>query len=963
MTNHETRNIDDQELLEKLVKEAAKLLPCQAPLQSFVHHNTLHNFENLPFKEALRKASKMFDSESFMGEEFFQKALNEKRINEQDISKIILQECDNCDEEIFKNGPSHFSYRYWRLQHIFTVPSIRSVDWWIHENNIFRKAHRLSKTAKDANISSKKVTSKNLKSLWEILEVDNFGKEELPAIRLRDRILLSSNLDIDELTKPVLIKLAAAYLDQGVAFNNMPQRDGGFLNIFRKLHSDSKIINETWMLKLAEECKYQQKHHESAPETIIRILHIFGIGKSEWQDFILQTLLSLKGWAGMFYQFETCPERVPISYIPAKIMDFLAVQLTLELVAAQFTLKKINSDFETISNLNFKSDNGAKKAKILQYESFISAQAFRLTANDFSNKEDVKKWHQEVYDFNDFERKYYLFLAYERHYRQVTLDAISSHKENLSNKTPSCKFQAVFCMDEREESLRRQLEEICPKAETFGFAGFFGVAMQYLGIDDVRPKPLCPVVINPNILVEEVAIDSSKFQQYVKNKKAFGKFINFTRKMRKSLLHGVIWSFFVGIFKIIPLAGRSLLPLYTAKISNKINGINILKPKTKLILERVDEKASKFGFKIGFSVAEMTDIVFSVLNSMNLKNNFSPLVIMVGHGSSSLNNPHESAYNCGATGGGKGSANARAFAFMANDKRVRENLASRNLNIPHGTTFVGAYHDTCNDSMEYYDIDLLNKNLRKKLSYAKRKLSKACNRSAQERCRRFDSVPNHITAKQAKIYVEQRAIDLAQPRPEYGHGTNAICIVGRRNKTAGLFFDRRAFLISYDPENDISGDVLAKILQAAIPVGAGISLEYYFSSIDPFNYGCNTKLPHNISGLIGVMEGAASDLRTGLPWQTVELHEPMRLLTIIEAKPEILKKIANDNPEIGRLVGNDWVQLVAWNPDDGSISFYQDGEFINHEVETVEASEFKSSRKYYQGKSEHLNCVGIKLRK
>ena len=355
----------------------------------------------------------------------------------------------------------------------------------------------------------------------------------------------------------------------------------------------------------------------------------------------------------------------------------------------------------------------------------------------------------------------------------------------------------------------------------------------------------------------------------------------------------------------------------------------------------------------------MTDIVFSVLNAMNLKKNFAPIVIFIGHGSSSLNNPHEAAYNCGATGGGKGGNNARAFAIMANHKKVRENLKSRSINIPDDTIFVGAGHDTCSNSIEYFDTDLLNEEADKNLARAIKVLAEASNYNAHERCRRFDSVPKNIKPEQAKLYAEQRSLDLAQPRPEYGHGTNTTCIIGRRGKTAGLFFDRRAFLISYDPENDQSGDILANILQAAAPVGAGISLEYYFSSVDQFNYGAGTKLPHNITGLIGVMDGYSSDLRTGLPWQTVEIHEPMRLLTIIEAKTEILEKIIQEKPEVGRLVKNGWIQFIAWDPDSDEFSFYHKGQFIKYKAENKNFARVKNSKQYYSGKSGHLNCVHI----
>src|SRR5205814_7659413 len=120
---------------------------------------------------------------------------------------------------------------------------------------------------------------------------------------------------------------------------------------------------------------------------------------------------------------------------------------------------------------------------------------------------------------------------------------------------------------------------------------------------------------------------------------------------------------------------------------------------------------------------------------------------------------------------------------------------------------------------------------------------------------------------------------LAAPR----HATSALCIVGRRNRTRGLFLDRRAFLVSYDPSRDDDGAILARIMAAVVPVVAGINLEYYFSYIDPTGYGCGTKLPHNVTSLLGVMDGAQSDLRTGLPWQMVEIHEPTRLAIVVES--------------------------------------------------------------------------------
>ena len=950
MTNFNQVSQDDYNLLTKIIYEAAKLLPCQAPLQSFVHHNTLHNFESLQFKDALKAAAERFGSNCFMSEEFFQQAFLTKRITSDDLEKIILDECINATQPIAQELPNNLQFRKWRLANLYSVPNSSSLNWFIYENKILSKPHRLcgSATLQDS-IIKKNFTKKELLALWNILAVKNSTttkknqsdlerQQFTKSLRLRDKILLHYNIDIDELTKPTLIKLAGAYLDQGVAFNAMPHRENGFLHTFRKIYSSPAIASESWTKYLSNECKNQELHSFNAHQIIIRILNLYGISLPDWKEFILQSLLSLRGWAGMFYQYEIGPEKIPVHFVPAKIIDFLAVQLSLEFAATKFTLEKIGIDFEELSKLNFIEKNSAEEnaaTTILQYESFIAAQAFGLLAQHFTT-DSVKKWHETIANFNDFEQRYNLLLAYENHHRQATLDGLIS-QQNFNHDTPKNRptltFQAIFCMDEREESLRRHLEEICDSVETYGFAGFFGVAMQYKGLDDIRPKPLCPVAITPHILVEEVALNHHHSYKYAKTRKVCGKIFYNIRKARKSLIPAALWACLIGPFKIIPLAGRSLFPLFAAKtlkFFHTLIGIHN-KPETILNIECIDNEARKFGFKVGFSLDEMANIVFGVLDAMGLKNNLAPLVILVGHGSSTINNPHESAYNCGATGGGKGSANARAFTMMANDIRVREKLKARGLDIPSSTRFIGAYHDTCSDEMEFYDIAQTNENnesFQKQFNYAKSMLAQACKDNARERCRRFDSVPKKVSATQAKLYVEQRAIDLAQPRPEYGHGTNAVCIIGRREKTTNLFLDRRAFLISYNPLNDADGSILANILKAAVPVGAGISLEYYFSSIDPFNYGCNTKLPHNVTGLIAVMDGAASDLRTGLPWQTVELHEPMRLLTIIEATPATLLKIAKDNHEVGQLVKNNWIQLVAWNHKNNEFRLFHKGNFI-----------------------------------
>jgi uncharacterized protein YbcC (UPF0753/DUF2309 family) len=257
--------------------------------------------------------------------------------------------------------------------------------------------------------------------------------------------------------------------------------------------------------------------------------------------------------------------------------------------------------------------------------------------------------------------------------------------------------------------------------------------------------------------------------------------------------------------------------------------------------------------------------------------------------------------------------------------------------------------------MTYYDLDRLPASHGEILHRVRGALEEARRRNAHERCRRFESAPLTLSPEEALRHVEGRAEDLSQTRPEYGHATNAICVVGRRSRTRGLFLDRRAFLTSYDPtQDDPACSTLATLLRAVIPVCAGINLEYYFSTVDPTGYGCGTKLPHNITALLGVMDGAASDLRPGLPWQMVEIHEPMRILFVVETTPDALSAVIAGNEAIDRLVRNAWIQLATLDPHTPAIHLFQGGRFMPYEPGTGDLPVATSSLAWYRGWRDHL---------
>ncbi len=568
----------------------------------------------------------------------------------------------------------------------------------------------------------------------------------------------------------------------------------------------------------------------------------------------------------------------------------------------------------------------------------------------------------EIEAFSGLERRRIFHLAYEERFTNQTLDAIGLHSRQTNGRPEAPQFQVVCCIDEREESFRRHLEELAPSVETWGAAGFFSVAMYYRGAADAHFTPLCPVVIRPQHWVaEEVNREQDEtHRRRARTRRALGTASHQFHLGSRGFAVGALLSGAVGVLATFPLVARILFPRMAARIRQLVGQIVQTPPSTYLHLERLEPTPGQEGGQLGYSVAEMTDIGERLLRDMGLTSGFARLVILLGHGSASLNNPHNSAYMCGACGGAAGGPNGRAIAQILNDPRVREGLARRGLKLPPSTLFIGGYHNTCNDEVTFADLDRVTESHREEFDSARYYIARACERNAHERCRRFMSAPLTLSFAAAKQHVEERSEDLAQTRPELGHATNAITIVGRREWSRGLFLDRRAFLTSYDPtQDDAESSILTRILGAVFPVCAGINLEYLFSRVDNVGFGCGTKLPHNVAALLGVMDGAGSDLRTGLPWQMVEIHEPVRSLFVIETTAEAMTKIMDRNPPIGRLCRNGWVQLALVHPETRAISIFLGGRFQAYQPRATLLPRALSSVDWYRGCRDHLEFAEI----
>lgn len=1010
--------------LEREIAEAARLLPIQGPITVFVHHNVLHAFEHMPFAEGVRKGGALYGAQPYLPEERYHEYLARGRIVVSDIEWVLDQELGaRGSEQVWgrvtrkglrlamlthrlKHGPDAelrwfvaatdalrkfgadtsresrerflSRTRRWALEHLDPAAKSEQSSRERNEAALLRALERDLELGPIAGWSDEDWETFTLHALWRVCcdgahGVKSFAPPPPVALRHRDVLRNVEGVDIDPQVNDLLIRFSATYLDQGFAHWSLPGRETGFFAAFIELYSRPFGPPDAWLRPLAGELRRWREQQISPQQAIIESLDELGVSAAEEGDFLSATFMALRGWAGMIRQIELRSDHVARPITSGGLNEFLAIRLLLERLALQHAAAESCNYRGTLAELRsfLRHGHRVRRGPSVDQRAFALFQLSQSLgrAPDESSAMSKAEWTkliEEVETFDEIERRRVLHSAFERRFRRQTLDAISLHAADPSPSPAAPRFQMICCIDEREESFRRHLEEIEPQVETFGVAGFFCNAMYYRGADQAHYVPLCPAVIRPsNWVAEKVAAEfEDEHQRRTHARRIIGSTLHQVHQSSRTFAGGAVLTAGLGVLATIPMVARVLFPGWTARVSESARKLVRPPDATQLQLERAAPAPGPEGDAIGFSLTEMADNCERLLRDIGLTKVFSPFVLVIGHGSTSMNNPHTSAYDCGACSGNAGGPNARATAQMLNDDRVRAILAARGLVIPRDTKFVGGFHNTCNDGVTFYDVDFLPAGHQEAFGTIRKIVEEACDRNAHERCRRFTSVPFNISFAAARRYVEVRSEDLAQTRPEYGGATNAICVVGRRSRTRGLFMDRRAFLASYDPTEDNSeGAILGRILGAVIPVCMGISLMYHFSYLDSPGWGCGSKLPHNVTSLLGVMDGFSSDLRTGLSWQAVEIHEPLRIIFVVETKLDIMREVLARNAEADRLLKNEWFQFALLDPDSPEITVFRYGEFRAYELSTRELQVAGSSVEWYRGQRDNLGFPAIRAEK
>jgi uncharacterized protein YbcC (UPF0753/DUF2309 family) len=530
-------------------------------------------------------------------------------------------------------------------------------------------------------------------------------------------------------------------------------------------------------------------------------------------------------------------------------------------------------------------------------------------------KEELRAWADDRRVRPSLERRLVLQEAFDRAEQRRLAAAIDTPASASPVDAARPGAQAVFCIDVRSEVLRRHLEAVAPDVETIGFAGFFGIPIEYVPIAHREGVAQCPVLLTPGQTVAETVGDPVRQEEAVEARRL----AHHVRRAWKSFKMGA-----VSCFSFVGPVGLAYLP----KLFTDGHGWTrpVRRPETESLPAwaaghrgpQVVPRAPTS--ELGIPLADRVELASGALRAMSLADGFAPLVLITGHGATTVNNPYDAALDCGACGGRAGEPNARVAATILNDGEVRAALVERGIVIPPDTWFLAGQHDTTVDGVTLFDADAVPTTHRAALAELEARLAEAGRRARAERAPRLGI----SEAESIDDAVARRSADWSQVRPEWGLAGCRAFVVAPRRRTRRVDLGGRAFLHSYEWRRDEGFGVLELIMTAPMVVASWISLQYYASTVDNRVFGSGSKTLHNVVGRVGVLEGNGGDLRVGLPWQSVHdgeslQHEPLRLNVVIEAPLEAMNDVIARHDHVRELCDNGWVHLLAMD-DDGRVS-------------------------------------------
>ena len=634
-----------------------------------------------------------------------------------------------------------------------------------------------------------------------------------------------------------------------------------------------------------------RRHARSLPEKplgmIAEALQALPIPRSEWENYLTALLMSMNGWASW------CAYERWQAQLAQRDDDHIVQLLAIRLACEHFAFVHL-------------LDAQALHVWTKAWDELLKCRAA-------SNHQSSVDWiFQEAQE-----------IAYQS---RICRSLKIGPGVSAPDVAGMAAVQAIFCIDVRSEVFRRALEACSTAVQTLGFAGFFGLPISYAPLGSLTARPQLPGLLSPKLFVSESTGSQESDRQL-------------NLKRRRDLYLKSIWKDFrssaTSTFTFVESCGFFFAG---SLIKNTMPGLNYkvaTRPKaggSKSSLRPCLPQGNADG---SFSADGLCDLVAGILTNMSLTAEFARVVLLVGHGSETVNNPHAAGLDCGACGGHPGEVNARVLASLLNDPAIRAGLLERGLAIPSTTHVLAALHNTTTDEVVLFDADLMPQTHAVDLTQLEEWLKQAGHQARRERASSV-GIQNHEAASSKNLLkqFQTRSRDWSQVRPEWGLVNNAAFLIAPRARSRGINLHGRVFLHEYQSALDPNGSVLEAIMTAPMLVTNWINMQYYASTVDNRLYGSGNKVLHNVvGGRLGVFEGNGGDLRIGLPLQSLHdgqalRHTPLRLSVFIEAPQSAIGAILLNHKMVRNLIDNAWIHLLQITPGSKSISQYRNGIWV-----------------------------------
>jgi len=503
--------------LRGVILIASEIIAPYWPMRTFVHHNPLHGLEDLHFEEAVRRGRWLLGGRGYLTNELFRDYFRSGRILPRQIDAALGP---LAGDKIVTLGAREVGHIEVLRAHLVrglesSVPASdqAALERWLRcrpdRSLIDALAGHLTPALSRADVrepaegridpEQKAAGRSSTLSVW------------------CDRVL---GTQITERIDRELIKWCEAFLDEDHAAWSMPARERGFYGAWKFL------AGKEWSPCAIPDSRRKIARLPLAPEdALLESLDALGIPPEDWPDYLSHHLTALPGWAGYIKWRSDQADYEWQEVYPVDLVQYLAVRVWYERELVQQACREelgIDGNVDAIARHKGGAVHGMAglEPSRPQGEFRIRLSACRLVALAHALEmdpavlmqmppENLKVLIDWIEAFPESNHGPVWLKAFEAGYREELFRKLSpqlSGMRRIGEESPPPvrhQAQAVFCIDVRSESFRRNLETV-GDYETYGFAGFFSVFIRYQAHGSRHETDQFPVIMKAKNAVREV---------------------------------------------------------------------------------------------------------------------------------------------------------------------------------------------------------------------------------------------------------------------------------------------------------------------------------------------------------------------------------------------------------------------------------------------------------------------------